>query len=253
MAARKIFTAAERFRVLQRDGFCCVYCGKSAVDGVCLSVAFHLDHVYPRSRGGSDLMSNLATACSDCNAGKGDLVLSQLPPGIDDSVEDGFARHCHRNEVIEEVAQDSQRLPAWDRELIELLLLSHEICVEVVGAVAVEDLESDACRAIFRAANVIIMQGDIVTCKSLCNRVVDSFVCELLLLAQSRIELRTYSDADAINHFRDAIKQRAADRFIAKGLARLRSYSEEEWSAEKEAALLEEVVSARREAQGMTD
>jgi 5-methylcytosine-specific restriction endonuclease McrA len=104
MSPRKIFTAAERFRVFERDGFCCVYCGKSAVDGVCLSVAFHLDHVYPRSRGGSDLMSNLATACSDCNAGKGDSVLSQLPPGIDDSVEAGFARHCQRNDVVNEDA-----------------------------------------------------------------------------------------------------------------------------------------------------
>jgi hypothetical protein len=247
MPPRKIFTAAERFRVLERDGFCCVYCGKSAVDGVCLSVAFHLDHVYPRSRGGSDLMSNLATSCSDCNAGKGDSVLSQLPPGINGSVEAGFARHCKRNDVVEEVVQESKRIPAWDRELIETLLCSHAMCVEVVGAVVVDELESEAFRAIFNAANAIIAQGEIVTCDSLCNRTQDPSVFELLVSVQSRRELHQYSDADMINHFRCAMEQRAADRAVEEGIGRLMSC---DLSAEEEAAILNELVSVRREAQG---
>ena len=254
MAARKIFTAAERFRVLERDGFCCVYCGKSAVDGVCLSVAFHLDHVYPRSRGGSDLMSNLATACSDCNAGKGDSVLSQLPPGLDDSVENGFARHCLRNEVVEQVAQDSQRIPAWDREVIETLLCSHDICVEVVGAVVVEDIKNDACRAIFTAANAIIAERGIVTFSSLCNRMQEPFLCDLLLSFQSEFyssdRLRASQVQQRAEHFRLAIKARADQRYVEEGLERIRLSN---MSAEEEAALLEELISRRRKAQGMSD
>lgn len=61
-----------RFRVLARDDFRCVYCGRTPKnDGVVLEV----DHVYPKSKGGKDTMDNLVTACRDCNQGKKDMVL----------------------------------------------------------------------------------------------------------------------------------------------------------------------------------
>lgn len=57
-----------RFRILQRDGFRCVYCGASP------DVAeLHVDHRQPRSRGGTDHPSNLVTACAACNLSKGAL------------------------------------------------------------------------------------------------------------------------------------------------------------------------------------
>jgi hypothetical protein len=55
-----------RFRVLQRDGFRCQYCGRSARDGATL----HLDHVVPASAGGETSEDNLITACETCNLGK---------------------------------------------------------------------------------------------------------------------------------------------------------------------------------------
>jgi hypothetical protein len=55
-----------RFRVLQRDGFRCQYCGRSARDGAQL----HLDHVTPVSAGGETHEGNLITACEQCNLGK---------------------------------------------------------------------------------------------------------------------------------------------------------------------------------------
>jgi len=250
MAERRIFTAAERFRVLVRDGFRCVYCGKSAVDGVCLSVAFHLDHVYPRSLGGRDLMSNIATACSDCNVGKGDSVLSQLPPGIDESVESGFARYCQRQDVVEDIAQGCQRIPAWDREVIETLLCSHDICVEVVGSVEVEELKSDACRTIFTAANAIVTDGGIATFSSISDRIQDQQVCDLMLSVQSWVDSSVCSHPDRVTHFRLATQRRAEDRWIQEAKARLYSSI---MSTEEQAALLEELVAMRREAQGMQD
>lgn len=54
-----------RFRILNRDGFRCRYCG-AAADWAGLEV----DHVVARSAGGSDDDSNLATACFPCNRGK---------------------------------------------------------------------------------------------------------------------------------------------------------------------------------------
>lgn len=53
--------------VLARDGWKCLSCGKSPrVDGITLEV----DHVVPRSKGGSDEISNLQTLCKKCNIGK---------------------------------------------------------------------------------------------------------------------------------------------------------------------------------------
>lgn len=61
-----------RFRILNRDNFTCSYCGRRAPD-----VRLEVDHVHPRSKGGSDHPSNLKTACFDCNRGKGKHSLSQ--------------------------------------------------------------------------------------------------------------------------------------------------------------------------------
>lgn len=55
-----------RFRVLQRDGFRCQYCGRSQQGGAVL----HLDHVVPFSKGGETSEGNLITACDECNLGK---------------------------------------------------------------------------------------------------------------------------------------------------------------------------------------
>lgn len=49
--------------IFQRDGNRCVYCG--------LSADLTLDHVIPKSRGGSHEPENLVTACRPCNSSKG--------------------------------------------------------------------------------------------------------------------------------------------------------------------------------------
>lgn len=54
---------ALRMFIFERDEFTCRYCGAT-------NVLFECDHVIPRSRGGSNDPSNLATACVGCNRGK---------------------------------------------------------------------------------------------------------------------------------------------------------------------------------------
>lgn len=56
-----------RIAVLERDGYRCIYCGRSSRETV-----LEVDHVIPRARGGVDLSINLVTACRDCNGGKSD-------------------------------------------------------------------------------------------------------------------------------------------------------------------------------------
>lgn len=54
---------AARAAILQRDGFCCMYCGNPAST---------IDHVFPVSRGGGNTWLNLVAACSACNRLKAD-------------------------------------------------------------------------------------------------------------------------------------------------------------------------------------
>ena len=56
---------SRRWRVLDRDNYTCQYCGRSAP-----AVALEVDHIEPRSWGGSDGIENLITSCWDCNQGK---------------------------------------------------------------------------------------------------------------------------------------------------------------------------------------
>ena len=71
--------ALTRKNLLQRDNHCCQYCGYR---GDKLSI----DHVIPRSRGGSDNWENVTTACLSCNISKGNrtpeeanMILKRTP------------------------------------------------------------------------------------------------------------------------------------------------------------------------------
>lgn len=57
---------ALRWQVFQRDSWRCVSCGRSSHDGAIL----HVDHIIPRSLGGTNDLSNFQTLCSTCNLGK---------------------------------------------------------------------------------------------------------------------------------------------------------------------------------------
>ena len=59
----------SRRAVFTRDGQTCVYCGNSATS---------IDHVVPRSRGGTHTWDNVVAACRRCNHTKADRSLAEL-------------------------------------------------------------------------------------------------------------------------------------------------------------------------------
>ena len=63
----------DRFKILARDNFRCVYCGATAQMS-----QLHVDHVIPRSKGGEDNSSNYVVACLACNLGKSDELLANV-------------------------------------------------------------------------------------------------------------------------------------------------------------------------------
>lgn len=74
----KWITAEKRAAIYIRDGWRCVYCGKRPRRSQwrwvhtddSIAPGLNVDHVVPRSEGGSNDASNLATACERCNVRK---------------------------------------------------------------------------------------------------------------------------------------------------------------------------------------
>jgi predicted DNA-binding antitoxin AbrB/MazE fold protein len=66
MDSYKFVRAGLWWEVLARDKWTCKSCGRTSKDGVTLEV----DHILPRSKGGTDEIKNLQTLCKKCNIGK---------------------------------------------------------------------------------------------------------------------------------------------------------------------------------------
>lgn len=66
--------ANRRKTVFERDGYKCVYCRRNVVDDATISVKMRatVDHLRLKSRGGSDSLENLVTACYKCNHSRAD-------------------------------------------------------------------------------------------------------------------------------------------------------------------------------------
>lgn len=67
--------AKRRQAIYARDGFACVYCQSRAS-------ALSLDHVVPRTKGGTHAAENLLTACLHCNFARGSRSLAAFCRGV---------------------------------------------------------------------------------------------------------------------------------------------------------------------------
>jgi hypothetical protein len=106
-----------RFEILKRDGFACVYCGKTPMQSI-----LHVDHVVPVSKGGGDDPENLVTSCQECNGGKSNIPLneSRLPSSARRSAADVTEQAEQLREYLA-----AQKELAEAREAIVDELLAH--------------------------------------------------------------------------------------------------------------------------------
>lgn len=58
-----------RLKVLDRDSYRCVLCGRSPANEV--GVVLHIDHIVPFVRQGETVLENLRVLCKECNLGRG--------------------------------------------------------------------------------------------------------------------------------------------------------------------------------------
>ncbi|MCU1492989.1 MAG: endonuclease [Acidimicrobiaceae bacterium] len=93
---RQTKVAISRRSVFARDGHRCQYCGAQAEN---------IDHVVPRSRGGTHSWDNVVASCRRCNAAKEDYLLEET----------GFVLH------------EKPRAP---RSRVWLLAASGEVCAD---------------------------------------------------------------------------------------------------------------------------
>ena len=70
-----------RFEVFKRDKFTCQYCGAHPP-----SVVLEADHIHPKSKGGKNDINNLITACFNCNRGKSNNKLSEIPSSLKENL-----------------------------------------------------------------------------------------------------------------------------------------------------------------------
>ena len=84
---RHPITPETRKFVLDRDNHACRYCGSK-------NSPFHLDHVYPVSKGGETTINNLVTSCETCNHAKFNKIgVYPKPIGYFDEVIDKHFLH----------------------------------------------------------------------------------------------------------------------------------------------------------------
>jgi flagellar biosynthesis regulator FlaF len=102
-SSRTSISKRTRFEVFKRDSFKCQYCGASGPE-----VLLEVDHVTPISKGGSDDIMNLITACKQCNLGKGAVRL-----------DDKTALSKKRNQLqeLQERREQLEMMIEWQEEL----------------------------------------------------------------------------------------------------------------------------------------
>lgn len=103
--------------LLQKHQYTCVYCQKSAVGAKAVKdIRLELDHVVPKSKGGSDRVNNLVLACHCCNQNKGNQSLQEFlkrKPAILKRVQESLDKTLN--------LQDAAQMNTMRKELYQVL------------------------------------------------------------------------------------------------------------------------------------
>jgi len=101
-----------RFDVFKRDDFTCQYCGRKSPE-----VILEVDHITPRSKGGSDDIGNLITSCRECNRGKSNIrLISEIPTPDPNKRSIAFHKLCEIGMKITENENELKRLYLRQKE-----------------------------------------------------------------------------------------------------------------------------------------
>jgi hypothetical protein len=100
-----------RFEIFKKHNFTCQYCGRKTPE-----IVLELDHIIPRSKGGTDNEDNLTTSCWECNRGKGASLLTTILK--DENIHDKTVMLLEREIQLREYNYVLQQIK--EREQVEL-------------------------------------------------------------------------------------------------------------------------------------
>lgn len=133
-APRKPISKKIRFDIFKRDFFKCQYCGTHPPETV-----LEVDHIQPFSKGGTDDINNLITSCFNCNRGKSDRELNQVPNSLVSNIE---------------IAKEKLKQYKEFQKLNNQLLKSIEIDIDLVDEVFKSYFNGYKCSEKFRNSTI---------------------------------------------------------------------------------------------------
>lgn len=116
--------------LLQKYQYTCVYCNACAFkNGKSKGICLEIDHVVPRSKGGSNRVNNLVLACHECNQHKGNLPLEvylKNKPAVLKRVQEGLNKSLN--------LQDAAHMNTMRKELYQVLRKRLSVPVDMFTA-----------------------------------------------------------------------------------------------------------------------
>ena len=189
-----------------------------------------------------------------------DQVLGRLSRRFSLSRESLKARllelRSQRRETADQAADHPEpvavaRLPAWDREVIEVLVGVPDSVGLIVREIVADEMQSPECQTVLDTARRLHDEGRSVSLAGLLLEITDPALQSLLVaIDDSTHERGTVDPTERLHHLEDALRRRSAQRQAHASAMALKSSRLDPGS---EAALLEQLVAHRRAAQGMTE
>ena len=176
----------------------------------------------------------------------------------------GLSREVLRNRMLElrgtpasagaAAAADSlrsSRLPAWDREVLEVLVGVPDSVGLIIREVGPADVETPACRTVIETAGRLHAAGRSAALADLLMELVDPALQSLLVAVDESGAARGSLDPrERVGHFTEALRRRAAER---QAHVAARALKTNRLDSRSEAEILERLLAERRVAQGMPD
>ncbi|MFM9023888.1 MAG: DNA primase [Planctomycetaceae bacterium] len=148
-------------------------------------------------------------------------------------------------------AGERPALPAWDREVLEVLVGMPDRVGLIVRQVGSTGLESPAGRTVLAAAERLYGAGRSVALADLLLEIADPGLQSLLVAVDESGAARAGVDPrERFAHFEEALRRRQATQRARAGARALRS---DRLDADQEAEILARLVEDRRVAQGMSE
>ena len=146
---------------------------------------------------------------------------------------------------------DAAELAPWDREVLSAILAAPEEISGLLGRISEEELSAEPAKIILRAAKSLIAAEKPPSLAALLLELPATELHGLLVQLDESIREQTHLDQNSrLHHLSEALERRQADKTAWQTVRTLKTSP---LQPDDEAAMIEQLVSARRAAQGMTD